>query len=140
MDETKGRMVAALATMLLPALAGGGCATNFYGSAYVPHGPRGCLEGCNTVGLEMAGMVYLGEYSSACVCRVRPDAGAAPTAAAADDDAMSLAVAGLGASVGVVLRMRAAAARQQQQLQQQPALPGVPSVLAVPAPGLRGPP
>jgi hypothetical protein len=83
------------------ALALGGCATSFTGDAHVEDGPAGCEKKCAGWGEEFVGMVAMGEYSDACVCRVR---GKQVSAA----DATSVA----GAAAGVVLQMRAA---QQQR-------------------------
>ena len=47
-----------------------GCATNFTGSPHVEGGRAGCEKKCSSNGMEVSGMVYMGEYSSACVCAV----------------------------------------------------------------------
>jgi hypothetical protein len=47
-----------------------GCATSFTGSPHVENGRSGCELKCKGQGMEVAGMVYMGEYSSACVCEV----------------------------------------------------------------------
>ena len=47
-----------------------GCATSFTGSPHVENGRSGCESKCKGQGMEVAGMVYMGEYSSACVCEV----------------------------------------------------------------------
>jgi len=47
-----------------------GCATTFSGSPHVENGRSGCESKCKGQGMEVAGMVYMGEYSSACVCEV----------------------------------------------------------------------
>lgn len=76
-------------------LIAGGCATSFYGSAEIEGGRPGCEEKCASVGLEMQAFVFMGEYSTACVCDVPGRAtssagGSSPTAGA----------------VGVMLQMR----------------------------------
>ncbi len=76
-----------------------GCATQFYGDAHIT--PDACAAKCSAARMEVGGMVYLGEYSSACVCQV-PRAAPATTAPAVG------AVA--APAVGVVLRMREQAA------------------------------
>ena len=48
----------------------GGCATNFTGSAYIQGGATQCAQMCARSNLQMAGMVYSGEFSSSCVCAV----------------------------------------------------------------------
>jgi len=88
-------------TLILTATTAG-CATSFTGSAHVEEGRAGCERKCAGQGLAMSGMVYMGEYSSACVCEVPGAAGGSGAAAAAG-----------GAATGVVLQMRAA--QQQQQ-------------------------
>jgi hypothetical protein len=86
-------------------IAVSGCATTFEGDAHVPDGASGCQNLCRAQGLEMVGMVLMGEYSDGCICKVR-NAGAATMT---DEQ---IAVAGAGpAAVGVVTAMRA----QQQQ-------------------------
>jgi hypothetical protein len=47
-----------------------GCATSFTGSPHVENGRSGCETKCRGQGMEIVGMVYMGEYSSACVCSV----------------------------------------------------------------------
>ncbi len=47
-----------------------GCATTFTGSPHVEGGRSACQQKCTSQGMEAAGMVYMGEYSSACVCQV----------------------------------------------------------------------
>ena len=50
-----------------------GCATTaFAGAARVEGGPRGCYHKCRDQRMEMESFVYMGEYSTACVCRLRP--------------------------------------------------------------------
>jgi hypothetical protein len=56
----------ALAAMLLTA-----CATAFTGSAHVEGGPAECAQRCGAWGMELAGMVAMGEYSDACICQVK---------------------------------------------------------------------
>jgi hypothetical protein len=45
-----------------------GCATAFMGSAHVEGGRKGCDTKCASQGFKCTGMVYMGEYSSACIC------------------------------------------------------------------------
>lgn len=49
----------------------GGCATSFHGDAHVEEGPAGCEKKCSEWNEEFVGMVAMGEYSDACICRVR---------------------------------------------------------------------
>jgi len=44
------------------------CATSFQGSAHFPGGAGACAQRCSADGLEMGGFIYMGEYSSGCVC------------------------------------------------------------------------
>jgi hypothetical protein len=84
------------------------CATSFTGSAHVEDGRAGCERKCKGQGMELAGMVYMGEYSDACVCSAPGQTGS--------NKLHQLATAGAvaGGSAGVVMQMR-----QQQQQQQQ---------------------
>jgi hypothetical protein len=47
-----------------------GCATSFTGSAKVD-GPKECRSTCNNWGMDLAGMVAMGEYTTGCICKVR---------------------------------------------------------------------
>jgi hypothetical protein len=47
-----------------------GCATSFTGEAHVEGGPSGCRAKCKAWGMDLSGMVAVGEYSDACICRV----------------------------------------------------------------------
>lgn len=47
-----------------------GCATSFTGSAKVD-GPRECRKVCDTWGMDLAGMVAMGEYTNGCICKVK---------------------------------------------------------------------
>lgn len=79
--------------------SGIGCNTQFIGDAHIS--PAACQTRCAQSNLQMAGMVYMGEYSSACICEV----GKAGAPA-------GVAVAGaLGAAPGVIMQMQ----REQAQ-------------------------
>jgi hypothetical protein len=85
-----------------------GCQTQFIGSAHIT--PEACAAKCTESHLQMAGMVYLGEYSSACVCEtIKPPDAATPGVA------MNAAPGALGASAGVMMQMERE--RQQQGTQ-----------------------
>jgi hypothetical protein len=73
-----------------------GCATQFLGSAYIEGGRAECNTRCQQQGLECTGMVYMGAYSSACICGVK---GAATSGAAA---------ASAAGAAGVMMQMQAA--------------------------------
>jgi len=47
-----------------------GCATSFTGSAKVD-GPKDCRTVCDGWGMDLAGMVAMGEYTNGCICRVK---------------------------------------------------------------------
>jgi hypothetical protein len=59
-----------LVLMVSMALLVGGCATSFSGSAKV-EGPAECRKICGKWGMELAGMVAMGEYTDGCICRVK---------------------------------------------------------------------
>jgi len=49
-----------------------GCAaplTTFTGDAKIKGGPSGCEAKCNAWGMELVGMVALGEYTEGCICK-----------------------------------------------------------------------
>ena len=69
--------------VILGSLALCACTTTFTGNSYVANGRAGCEQKCRAEGLTMTGMVFMGEYSSACVCELETaPAPAAPKAAA----------------------------------------------------------
>ena len=88
-------------TIAALAFLAAGCATSFTGEAHVEGGPTGCRAKCKAWGMDLSGMVAVGEYSDACICKVRgKDSGGDESAAVG------------AAAVGVITEMRAA---QQQQ-------------------------
>jgi hypothetical protein len=88
-----------LAALLLTNAA---CATSFTGNAHVKGGRDQCVAQCKSVELELGGMVFLGEYSSGCVCVV-------PNQTPAQKQAtIGGAQAAATGAVGVVMQMRAA--------------------------------
>jgi len=56
--------------LLFLLVAVSGCATSFTGSAKVD-GPKDCRTVCDGWGMDLAGMVAMGEYTNGCICRVR---------------------------------------------------------------------
>jgi hypothetical protein len=85
-----------------------GCRTEFTGSPHVD--PASCVAKCQASQLVMTGMVYMGEYSSACICEV-PRAAPAPSAPPGAG-----AGAAAGAAAGVAMQMRRdEEARQRNQ-------------------------
>jgi outer membrane lipoprotein SlyB len=77
------------------ALSLGGCATSFTGSPHVEGGRPACEQKCSTQGMEAAGMVYMGEYSSACVCQVPGKSANRRTLLVATAGAVGAGVAGV---------------------------------------------
>lgn len=53
------------------ALATGCVATTFRGNPKIETGPSGCRAVCQGWGMELAGMVQMGEYSNGCICQVK---------------------------------------------------------------------
>ena len=98
------RARAVLATIFF--LATSGCATTFYGSSNVSDGPSGCKAKCSSWGMELAGMVAMGEYSDGCICQVpsaqKPVSGVSGTGPAV-------------AGVWIAMQAAAAAAAAQQR-------------------------
>jgi hypothetical protein len=54
-----------------------GCATtpvtSFQGKSKVEGGPSGCETKCEEWGMELVGMIALGEYSDGCICRKKDE-------------------------------------------------------------------
>jgi hypothetical protein len=100
-----------------------GCATSFQGEAKFPGGPRACYKRCAAAGLEMSSFVYVGEYSTGCVCGLKASMRTANTS----QDERDVTAATSAAAVGVVLQMRRAqaqaAAAQNAAMTQPHALP-----------------
>jgi hypothetical protein len=78
-----------------------GCATSFTGNAHVENGRAGCEEKCKGQGMQVAGMVYMGEYSSACVCEVPHG-----SASSSRREFLLGSAGSSGGAVGVVLQRR----------------------------------
>ena len=87
--------------VLLLATLGTACATSFTGSAHVEEGRGGCERKCKGQGMEVTGMVYMGEYSDACICSVPGQTSSRQQRVLAGGAAVA------GASAGVVMQMRA---------------------------------
>lgn len=68
--------------ILALALPLGGCATTFTGDAHVSR--ESCETRCRKEGMELAGMVLMGEYSEGCICQApgRTASATVPLAAA----------------------------------------------------------
>lgn len=99
-------MILRKVAMLAISIGLGGCATSFTGDPHIENGRAGCEAKCKGQGMALAGMVFMGEYTSGCVCAVPGQS------AAAGGQLFAAAQAGAGAgSAGVVLQMR----RQQEQ-------------------------
>jgi hypothetical protein len=80
--------------VLLVVMSGVSCApTQFYGEPHVIGGRAGCQQKCAAWGMDLTGMVAVGEYSDACVCQVRGAPPAVGSAAAADAAAVAVEAA-----------------------------------------------
>jgi hypothetical protein len=75
------------------------CTTSFMGSATVEGGPAGCEAKCKEGGMQLVGMVFMGEYSDACVCAV-------PGKAASSKNYLLASAAVAGGAAGVVMQKR----------------------------------
>jgi hypothetical protein len=75
--------------LIVALLATAGCTTTFGGAAKVPNGAVGCKAICTSYGMELTGMVALGEYSDGCICQVP---GKATASGAAGAEAVGAAV------------------------------------------------
>jgi hypothetical protein len=80
------------------------CVTTFHGDPKVPNGAAGCKAVCDGYGMDLVGMVAMGEYSDGCICQVRGKSLATPSTAA-----VSAAV------VGVVTAMESQRQAASQQ-------------------------
>ena len=78
------------------------CATSFQGSSHIS--PAACNERCSSIGQRMAAYVFMGDYSTACVCEPMS------SAHAAEGGSGSVG----GAVAGVWMQMQA---QRQQQMQ-----------------------
>jgi hypothetical protein len=78
-----------------------GCATSFTGSPHVEDGRQGCEAKCKGQGMQVAGMVYMGEYSSACVCEVPRG-----SAEGSRSSLLASSAAAAGGSAGVMMQMQ----------------------------------
>lgn len=81
--------------------------TTFQGSAKVPNGAVGCRAMCSAEGMELAGMVIMGEYSDGCICTLPGQNQARVSTASAQ-----------AAAAGVRMQMDAAEEEQRRQNQQ----------------------
>jgi hypothetical protein len=98
-----------IAVAALVAAQGCATATTFTGHAKVENGVAGCQAACAAWGMDLAGMVKVGEYSDGCICEVRnrggapaarpPSSGPAPEATPAPSVPSSALEAGAGASL-----------------------------------------
>jgi hypothetical protein len=108
------RMLGVVTFVGVLAVSALGCATSFTGSAFVENGRNGCDAKCRGQGMQVAGMVYMGEYSDACICEVPRATGSSGVR----DERRLLALTGgsMGGAAGVIMQMQR---QQQQQMQQQ---------------------
>jgi hypothetical protein len=91
------------------------CATSFVGDAQFPGGALGCFKQCQKIGMEMASFVYVGEYSSACACKLKAAATAGQSSVQDNDVEGAVVAAGAGVEMQ---RRRAEAARQNSMAMQ----------------------
>ncbi|HEY6033633.1 MAG TPA: hypothetical protein VIV58_05215 [Kofleriaceae bacterium] len=92
-----------------------GCQTTFTGDPHID--PGQCQAKCQATRMEMAGMVYMGEYSSACLCEVPKPPQGAPGAAGPSDPRRTLLLGDAGAggaTAGVIMQMRRAQEQRNQ--------------------------
>ena len=87
--------------LLVCAMLFGCTRTSFNGSAFVENDRTGCEAKCRGQGMAVAGLVYMGEYSSACVCEV-PRA----TGAASRRVLLSAATSAAGGSAAVMVQQQ----------------------------------
>jgi hypothetical protein len=71
-------------------IANAGCTTVFRGEPKVPNGVSGCKAICSSYGMELTGMVAMGEYSDGCICQVPGKPGAAGVGSAAGPAAVAV--------------------------------------------------
>lgn len=94
-------MTTRMVGILFIAASLGGCATSFTGDPHIENGRAGCEAKCKGQGMALAGMVFMGEYTSGCVCTVPGQS------ASAGAQVLAAAQAGAGAgATGVVMQMR----------------------------------
>lgn len=79
-----------------------GCRTDFRGSATFNGGPTACFRRCADEGMVMSSFVYMGEYSTGCVCGLRRTDG---TAGGEVADGAETGGSGMAAA-GVWMQMR----------------------------------
>src|SRR6266851_5406486 len=89
--------------LLIGFLALSGCATTFHGSPKIEGGPVGCKTQCSGWGMEMVGMVAMGEYSDSCICQVPSTA---PKSTSSSVSASGAAVAGVWSEMQEAERQR----------------------------------
>lgn len=99
------RKGSSLISLALVGLLTTACATTFTGSAHVEEGRNGCEAKCRGQGMELVGMVYMGEYSDACVCAV-------PGGSAAMRKQLQASASVAAGAAGVAMAMRARSSNQ----------------------------
>lgn len=105
---SRATRLALLVTLTLGFTLSAGCATTFIGDAHY-QSPRKCFKTCKRWNMKMAGYVFMGHYSSACVCEVKGSS-------AQRKMVIKAATAGTGAAAaGVVMQTRRAVQAQQSQ-------------------------
>jgi hypothetical protein len=96
--------------LVLVSVVATGCATAFAGS---PHagGRAGCEAKCKEQGMSLAGMVFMGEYTSGCVCTLPGQAASARQHVVGISEAAAAA-----GGTGVMMQMKRAERAQDRHL------------------------
>jgi hypothetical protein len=79
-----------------------GCATSFSGNAKVD-GPAECRKVCGKWGMDLVGMVAMGEYTDGCICKVK---GEQLSVNDMGKSALLSSAGAAGGAVGVFLQMQ----------------------------------
>lgn len=87
--------------MLILMITMTGCATAFTGSAHINR--QDCEKKCSDWGMSLNGMVAMGNYSDACVCKGNDKS----SSSNGIDDLISDAPSAAGGAVGVMMQMQA---------------------------------
>ena len=104
--STRVERLALLLGIVLGLALGAGCATVFTGEAHFG-GPDKCFTLCKRYNMKMSGYVFMGQYSSACVCEVKGRKASKAALLRSATGAVS------GAAAGVVMQMRREAAQKR---------------------------
>ncbi len=89
--------------------------TSFTGQPTVEGGRAGCERKCAAQGLELAGMLYVGEYSDACLCVVPGQASATPRPGLVAGAGAAAAAAAAGVTVETEEREQEQRRQEEEQ-------------------------